>query len=31
MVVKAVGANPHGWLARLAGVMLWRRLETRSI
>jgi hypothetical protein len=31
MVVKAVGANPHGWLARLAGTMLWRRLETRSI
>jgi hypothetical protein len=31
MVVKAVGANPHGWLARVAGIMLWRRLETRSI
>jgi hypothetical protein len=31
MVVKAMGANPHGWLARLAGTMLWRRLETRSI
>ena len=31
MVIKAVGANPHGWLAKLAGIMLWRRLETRSI
>jgi hypothetical protein len=31
MVVKALGANPHGWLARLAGILLWRRLETRSI
>jgi hypothetical protein len=31
MVIKAVGANPHGWLAQLAGALLWRRLETRSV
>jgi hypothetical protein len=30
MVVKAVGANPHGWLAQIAGALLWRRLETKS-
>jgi len=27
MVVKVVGANPHGWLANLAGALLWRRLQ----
>ena len=26
MVIKVVGANPHGWLANLAG-LLWRRLR----
>ena len=31
MVVKAVGANPHGWLAQLAGALLWRRMDARSI
>ena len=30
MVVKAVGANPHGWLANLAGAVLWRRLSARA-
>ena len=30
MVVKVVGANPHGWLASLAGAVLWRRLSARS-
>jgi hypothetical protein len=30
MVVKAVGANPHGWLANLAGTLLWRRLQARG-
>jgi hypothetical protein len=30
MVVKVVGANPHGWLARLAGAVLWRRLSAKS-
>jgi hypothetical protein len=27
MVVKVIGANPHGWLAELAGSLLWRRLQ----
>ena len=27
MVVKAIGADPHGWLANLAGSLLWRRLQ----
>jgi hypothetical protein len=31
MVVKVVGANPHGWLANLAGALLWRRLSARSV
>jgi hypothetical protein len=30
MVVKVVGANPHGWLASLAGAFLWRRLTART-
>lgn len=29
MVVKAVGANPHGWLASLMGAVIWRRLQTK--
>jgi hypothetical protein len=27
MVVKAIGADPHGWLAELAGSLVWRRLQ----
>ncbi len=27
MVLKAVGANPHGWLAGVAGSLVWRRLR----
>lgn len=30
MVIKAVGANPHGWLANKAGDFLWRRMAARS-
>ena len=30
MVVKAVGANPHGWLAGLAGAVLWHRMQAKS-
>ncbi|HEY0265553.1 MAG TPA: ferritin-like domain-containing protein [Rhizomicrobium sp.] len=30
MVVKVLGANPHGWLANLAGALLWRRLSAKS-
>ncbi len=30
MVVKVVGANPHGWLANMAGALLWRRLQSRT-
>ena len=30
MVVKAVGADPHGWMANLAGALLWRRLQAKS-
>jgi hypothetical protein len=29
MVTKAVGADPHGWLANMAGAVLWRRMSTR--
>jgi len=25
-----VGANPHGWLANMAGALLWRRLSAKS-
>jgi hypothetical protein len=27
MVVKVIGANPHGWLARGVGALVWRRLQ----
>ena len=27
MVVKAVGANPHGWLAGIGETLVWRRLQ----
>jgi rubrerythrin len=30
MVIKVVGANPHGWLANLAESLLWRRLSAKS-
>ena len=30
MVVKAVGANPHGWIASFFGALLWRRLSTKG-
>jgi rubrerythrin len=30
MVVKVVGANPHGWLARSVGALLWRRLQRQA-
>jgi hypothetical protein len=30
MVVKVIGADPHGWLANLAGTLLWRRLSSRG-
>lgn len=30
MVTKAVGADPHGWLANVAGALLWRRMAARS-
>jgi hypothetical protein len=30
MVVKALGANPHGWMAELAGAVLWRRMAAKS-
>jgi len=30
MVIKVVGANPHGWLANMAGAVLWHRLQARS-
>jgi rubrerythrin len=30
MVIKVVGANPHGWLANLAESLLWRRLAAKS-
>jgi hypothetical protein len=29
MVTKAVGANPHGWLANTAGEVLWRRMSAK--
>jgi hypothetical protein len=31
MVIKVLGANPHGWLASMAGALLWRRLSARSV
>lgn len=30
MVVKVVGANPHGWLANLMGAVIWRRLQAKT-
>jgi hypothetical protein len=27
MVVKVIGANPHGWMSRAASAILWRRLQ----
>lgn len=30
MVVKVIGADPHGLLANMAGALLWRRLSARS-
>ena len=27
MVVKVIGANPHGWLAQGVGALLWRQLQ----
>jgi hypothetical protein len=30
MVVKAVGANPHGWMARLMEAVLWRRMQSKG-
>ena len=30
MVVKAIGADPHGWLAELAGSLVWRRLRKNA-
>lgn len=30
MVVKAIGADPHGWMANLAGSLLWRRLQKNA-
>lgn len=30
MVVKAVGANPHGWIAGIFGALLWRRLSAKG-
>jgi hypothetical protein len=29
MVVKVIGADPHGFLANVAGALLWRRLSAR--
>jgi hypothetical protein len=31
MVVKAAGANPQGWLAKIASAAVWRMLQIRSI
>jgi len=30
MVIKAMGANPHGWLANMASAVLWRRLSAKT-
>jgi hypothetical protein len=30
MVTKAVGANPHGWLANTAGEVLWWRMSAKT-
>ncbi len=31
MVIKALGANPHGWLANTAGEILWRRMSAKAV
>jgi hypothetical protein len=30
MVVKVIGANPHGWLANTVSALLWRRLQKNA-
>ena len=30
MVVKAIGADPHGWMANLMGALIWRRLQNKA-
>jgi rubrerythrin len=30
MVVKVIGANPHGWIAQSVGALLWRRLRKQA-
>lgn len=30
MVAKAMGADPHGWLANMMGAILWRRMQGRA-
>jgi hypothetical protein len=30
MVVKVIGANPHGWLARGVSALVWRRLQKQA-
>ena len=30
MVVKAIGADPHGWMANLMGAFIWRRLQSKA-
>lgn len=30
MVIKAIGADPHGWLAGVAGSLVWRRLRKNA-
>ena len=30
MVIKAIGADPHGWLAGVAGSLVWRRLQKNA-
>ena len=27
MVIKAIGADPHGWLAGVASSLVWRKLQ----
>lgn len=31
MVTKVIGADPHGWMANMAGAVLWRRLSAKSV
>jgi hypothetical protein len=30
MVIKAIGADPHGWMAGVAGTLVWRRLRKNA-